>query len=163
MAIQIKKSKLHSLLHGNCRIHHNSFHKAVSQYSHVSIATTSTRTVATVVLLLLVLYNSGLTVFPLSQQYPLRPSFNHLYACMQMYSFYFCKFASHLFYFLSTHLLFLLYQPIQPSQKTFRTKRTLAKKQRQNRPLPQWIRLRTDNTIKYNAKRRHWRRTKLGL
>lgn len=51
----------------------------------------------------------------------------------------------------------------QPSQKTFRTKRTLAKKMRQNRPLPQWIRLRTDNTVKYNAKRRHWRRTKLGL
>ena len=47
--------------------------------------------------------------------------------------------------------------------KTFRTKRTLAKKQRQNRPLPQWIRLRTDNAVKYNAKRRHWRRTKLGL
>lgn len=51
----------------------------------------------------------------------------------------------------------------QPSQKTFRTKRTLAKKQRQNRPLPQWIRMRTDNTIQWNAKRRHWRRTKLGL
>lgn len=51
----------------------------------------------------------------------------------------------------------------KPSQKTFRTKRTLAKKQRQNRPLPQWIRLRTDETVKYNAKRRHWRRTKLGL
>lgn len=51
----------------------------------------------------------------------------------------------------------------QPSQKTFRTKRTLAKKQRQNRPLPHWIRLRTDNSIKWNAKRRHWRRTKLGL
>ncbi|KAG7350759.1 ribosomal L39 protein [Nitzschia inconspicua] len=50
-----------------------------------------------------------------------------------------------------------------PSQKTFRTKRTLAKKQRQNRPLPHWIRLRTDNSIKWNAKRRHWRRTKLGL
>eukprot|EP00978_Attheya_sp_CCMP212_P020538 scaffold58938_cov53-Attheya_sp.AAC.1 len=50
-----------------------------------------------------------------------------------------------------------------PSQKSFRTKRTLAKKMRQNRPLPQWIRLRTDNTVKYNAKRRHWRRTKLGL
>lgn len=52
---------------------------------------------------------------------------------------------------------------LQPSQKTFRTKRTLAKKQRQNRPLPHWIRLRTDNSIKWNAKRRHWRRTKLGL
>ncbi|RLN21016.1 hypothetical protein BBJ28_00017196, partial [Nothophytophthora sp. Chile5] len=35
-----------------------------------------------------------------------------------------------------------------PSHKTFRTKRILAKKQKQNRPIPQWIRLRTDNTIK---------------
>uniref|UniRef100_M4B7W1 60S ribosomal protein L39 n=1 Tax=Hyaloperonospora arabidopsidis (strain Emoy2) TaxID=559515 RepID=M4B7W1_HYAAE len=50
-----------------------------------------------------------------------------------------------------------------PSHKTFRTKRILAKKAKQNRPIPQWIRLRTDNTIKYNAKRRHWRRTKLGF
>mmetsp|Transcript_21276 Transcript_21276/g.52063 ORF Transcript_21276/g.52063 Transcript_21276/m.52063 type:complete len:92 (+) Transcript_21276:316-591(+) len=51
----------------------------------------------------------------------------------------------------------------QPSQKTLKVKRILAKKQRQNRPIPQWIRLRTGNTIRYNAKRRHWRRTKLGL
>lgn len=51
----------------------------------------------------------------------------------------------------------------QPSQKTFRTKRTLAKKQKQNRPIPYWTRLRTGNTIRYNAKRRHWRRTKLGI
>jgi ribosomal protein L39E len=28
--------------------------------------------------------------------------------------------------------------------------------QKQNRPIPQWIRLRTGNTIRYNAKRRHW-------
>jgi large subunit ribosomal protein L39e len=56
-----------------------------------------------------------------------------------------------------------LLQKKQPSQKTFRTKRTLAKAQKQNRPLPHWVRLRTDNTIKWNAKRRHWRRTKLGL
>jgi large subunit ribosomal protein L39e len=34
------------------------------------------------------------------------------------------------------------------SHKTFATKRTLAKKQKQNRPIPQWIRLRTDNKIK---------------
>lgn len=47
-----------------------------------------------------------------------------------------------------------------PSNKTFRTKIKLAKAAKQNRPIPQWIRLRTDNTIKYNAKRRHWRRTK---
>ena len=47
------------------------------------------------------------------------------------------------------------------ANKTFRVKRILAKKMRQNRPLPQWIRLRTGNTIRYNSKRRHWRRTKL--
>ncbi|TYZ65105.1 hypothetical protein PybrP1_006023 [[Pythium] brassicae (nom. inval.)] len=37
---------------------------------------------------------------------------------------------------------------VQPSHKTFRTKQILAKKQKQNRPIPQWIRLRTGNTIK---------------
>ncbi|URE02022.1 60S ribosomal protein [Musa troglodytarum] len=51
----------------------------------------------------------------------------------------------------------------QPSHKTFRIKKKLAKKMRQNRPIPHWIRMRTDNTIRYNAKRRHWRRTKLGF
>ena len=50
-----------------------------------------------------------------------------------------------------------------PSHKSLRTKTTLAKKARQNRPVPQWIRMRTGNTIRYNAKRRHWRRTKLGI
>ncbi|CBK20745.2 uncharacterized protein [Blastocystis hominis] len=50
-----------------------------------------------------------------------------------------------------------------PSQKSFRTKKILAKKMRQNRPLPQWFRLRTDTKIRYNAKRRHWKRTKLGI
>eukprot|EP00500_Bicosoecida_sp_ms1_P002508 CAMPEP_0203809508 /NCGR_PEP_ID=MMETSP0115-20131106/2325_1 /ASSEMBLY_ACC=CAM_ASM_000227 /TAXON_ID=33651 /ORGANISM="Bicosoecid sp, Strain ms1" /LENGTH=51 /DNA_ID=CAMNT_0050718243 /DNA_START=68 /DNA_END=223 /DNA_ORIENTATION=+ len=50
-----------------------------------------------------------------------------------------------------------------PSHKSLRTKVKLAKKAKQNRPIPQWIRLRTDNTIRYNAKRRHWRRTKLGI
>jgi large subunit ribosomal protein L39e len=50
-----------------------------------------------------------------------------------------------------------------PSHKSFKVKKILAKKQRQNRPIPQWIRLRTGNTIRYNAKRRHWRRTKLAL
>ncbi|CAE6487688.1 unnamed protein product [Rhizoctonia solani] len=52
---------------------------------------------------------------------------------------------------------------IAPSQKTFRTKRILAKASRQNRPLPQWFRLKTDSKIQYNAKRRHWRRTKLNI
>ncbi|KAI8922589.1 60S ribosomal protein L39-like protein [Powellomyces hirtus] len=51
----------------------------------------------------------------------------------------------------------------EPSNKSFKVKRILGKKQKQNRPIPNWIRLRTDNTIRYNAKRRHWRRTKLNL
>ncbi|KAF4124150.1 large subunit ribosomal protein L39e [Geosmithia morbida] len=59
-----------------------------------------------------------------------------------------------------------------PSHKTFRTKQKLAKAQKQNRPVPQWIRLRTGNTIRsvpfpflqiYNAKRRHWRKTRIGI
>ncbi|KAG8161748.1 hypothetical protein KVR01_008735 [Diaporthe batatas] len=49
------------------------------------------------------------------------------------------------------------------SHKSFRTKQKLAKAKKQNRPIPQWIRLRTDNTIRYNAKRRHWRKTRLGI
>lgn len=36
----------------------------------------------------------------------------------------------------------------QPSHKTFRIKKKLAKKMRQNRPIPHWIRMRTDNTIR---------------
>ncbi|CAH6786786.1 60S ribosomal protein L39-like [Cricetulus griseus] len=49
------------------------------------------------------------------------------------------------------------------SHKTFRIKRFLAKKQKQNRPIPQWIQMKTGNKIMYNSKKRHWRRTKLGL
>merc|ERR1712066_322096 len=49
------------------------------------------------------------------------------------------------------------------AHKTFIIKRILAKKQKQNRPIPQWVRMKTGNKIRYNAKRRHWRRTKLGL
>ena len=45
--------------------------------------------------------------------------------------------------------------------KTFRQKIKYGKKIKQNRPLPNWIRYRTDNKIRYNAARRHWRRTKL--
>ncbi|XP_034379589.1 large ribosomal subunit protein eL39-like [Arvicanthis niloticus] len=47
--------------------------------------------------------------------------------------------------------------------KTFRIKRFLAKKQKQNCPVPQWIWMKTGNEISYNAKRRHSKRTKLGL
>ncbi|KAH0652089.1 hypothetical protein KY289_029767 [Solanum tuberosum] len=35
-----------------------------------------------------------------------------------------------------------------PSHKSFMIKKKLAKKQRQNRPIPYWIRMRTDNTIR---------------
>eukprot|EP01007_Sphenomonas_quadrangularis_P001861 NODE_2975_length_513_cov_454.521552_g2532_i3.p1 GENE.NODE_2975_length_513_cov_454.521552_g2532_i3~~NODE_2975_length_513_cov_454.521552_g2532_i3.p1 ORF type:complete len:60 (+),score=11.16 NODE_2975_length_513_cov_454.521552_g2532_i3:33-212(+) len=45
--------------------------------------------------------------------------------------------------------------------KDFRVKIKHAKKQKQNRPIPYWIRFRTNNTIRYSMKRRHWRRTKL--
>uniref|UniRef100_A0A8C6AXE0 60S ribosomal protein L39-like n=1 Tax=Monodon monoceros TaxID=40151 RepID=A0A8C6AXE0_MONMO len=48
------------------------------------------------------------------------------------------------------------------SHKTFRIKRFLAKKQKQNRPIPQWIQMKTGNKIRASL-RRHWRRTKLGL
>ncbi|XP_057965283.1 large ribosomal subunit protein eL39-like [Malania oleifera] len=49
-----------------------------------------------------------------------------------------------------------------PSHKTFRIKKKLAKKMRQNWPIPHWIHMRTNNTIRYNAKRKQWRCTKLG-
>ncbi|KAM5279593.1 large ribosomal subunit protein eL39-like [Ctenodactylus gundi] len=48
------------------------------------------------------------------------------------------------------------------SYKTF-SKRFLAKKQKQNCRISQWIRMKTHNKIRYNSKRRHWRKTRLGL
>jgi large subunit ribosomal protein L39e len=61
------------------------------------------------------------------------------------------------------HFTLLILGLIMSSHKTFRIKQKLAKKLKQNRPIPQWIRMRTGNKIRYNAKRRHWRRTKLKL
>ena len=49
------------------------------------------------------------------------------------------------------------------SIKTFKLKMLLAKKMKTNRPLPQWFRMKSDTKIRYNAKRRHWRRTKLNF
>jgi large subunit ribosomal protein L39e len=49
------------------------------------------------------------------------------------------------------------------SLKTFRRKQKMGVMIKKNRALPNWIRYRTDNKIKYNAKRRHWRRTKIGF
>ncbi|KAG2199379.1 hypothetical protein INT47_001561 [Mucor saturninus] len=51
----------------------------------------------------------------------------------------------------------------QPSQKTFITKVKLGKAKKQNRPLPHWFRLKTDTKIRWNAKRRNWRHTKLNI
>ena len=42
-------------------------------------------------------------------------------------------------------------------------KKKYAKKNNQNKQVPYWIRLRTGSTIKWNNKRRHWRRTKLNF
>ncbi|KAH8547962.1 60S ribosomal protein L39-like protein [Umbelopsis sp. PMI_123] len=63
----------------------------------------------------------------------------------------------------SSQSSFLLFRTAMPSNKSFKTKRILGKAQKQNRPIPQWIRMRTGNTINWNAKRRHWRRTKLNI
>ncbi|XP_078005202.1 large ribosomal subunit protein eL39-like [Phascolarctos cinereus] len=49
------------------------------------------------------------------------------------------------------------------SHKTFRIKRFLTKKQKQNHPIPQQIQMKTGNKIRHYSKKRHWRRTKLGL
>ncbi|XP_076982792.1 large ribosomal subunit protein eL39-like [Tamandua tetradactyla] len=49
------------------------------------------------------------------------------------------------------------------SHKTFRIKQFLVNKQKQSLPIPHLIQIKTGSKIKYNSKRRHWRRTKLGL
>ncbi|XP_017810835.3 60S ribosomal protein L39-like [Papio anubis] len=75
----------------------------------------------------------------------------------------FKKQKSALFSFLCHRAVFLLPVLAMSSHRTFRIKRFLAKKQKQNRPIPQWIQMKNGNKIRYNSKRRHWRRTKLGL
>jgi len=47
--------------------------------------------------------------------------------------------------------------------ETSARKLLLAKKIKHNRPLPEWFRVKTDTKIRYNAKRRHCRRAKIGL
>ena len=49
------------------------------------------------------------------------------------------------------------------SHKTLRLKKKLGRKAKQNRPLPRWFAYKSDTDIRYNAKRRNWRRTKLGV
>ena len=49
------------------------------------------------------------------------------------------------------------------AHKSLRLKKKLGKAINSNKNMPNWFRQKTDNTIRYNHKRRHWRRTKLGL
>ena len=49
------------------------------------------------------------------------------------------------------------------SHKTFGIERFPARKQKSNRPIPQWIWMKTSHKIRNNSKRRHWRRSKPGL
>ena len=49
------------------------------------------------------------------------------------------------------------------SHRTFRINRFLAKKQKQNWPIPQWIRRKAGDKTRDNSKRRHRRRTQRGL
>ena len=53
--------------------------------------------------------------------------------------------------------------PQMTSHKTFRTKRILAKKIKQNRPMPQFYRHMTGIRHIANPMRRHWRRRKLNI
>ncbi|XP_066228815.1 large ribosomal subunit protein eL39-like [Saccopteryx leptura] len=48
--------------------------------------------------------------------------------------------------------------------KTFSIKRFQTKKEKQKHSIPQWIRMKNEGrNVRYNCKRRNWRRTKLGL
>ncbi|XP_054420726.1 60S ribosomal protein L39-like [Pteronotus mesoamericanus] len=49
------------------------------------------------------------------------------------------------------------------SHETFRIEQFLAKKQKQNWPIPQRVQMKTANKIRYSNKKRHRRKTKLGL
>jgi large subunit ribosomal protein L39e len=42
-------------------------------------------------------------------------------------------------------------------------KKKLGKEIKKNRPLPNWYRFKKNNKIKFNMKRRNWRKTKLKL
>jgi len=49
------------------------------------------------------------------------------------------------------------------AHKSLRIKKKLGKNIRNNRQMPNWYRLKSDTTMRYNMKRRHWRRTKLRI
>ncbi|KAJ2779498.1 60S ribosomal protein L39 [Coemansia javaensis] len=50
-----------------------------------------------------------------------------------------------------------------PSNKTFRVKRVLGKKTKQNRQMPAWFRAKGTVKRAYSFKRRNWRHSKIGL
>ncbi|XP_047421425.1 60S ribosomal protein L39-like [Sciurus carolinensis] len=56
--------------------------------------------------------------------------------------------------------VYLILFLVLSSHKTLRITRFLAKKQKQNHPIPQGVQMKAGNTIRYNSKRRHWRRAK---
>ena len=60
-------------------------------------------------------------------------------------------------------LLFIEEKDKMGSNKSLSKKTKIGVMIKKNRALPNWIRYRTDNKIRYNAKRRHWRRTKIGF
>lgn len=47
-------------------------------------------------------------------------------------------------------LTLALFPSLQPSNKTFKVKRLLGKKVKQNRPIPNWFRFKTDTDIRYD-------------
>ncbi|XP_077611839.1 large ribosomal subunit protein eL39-like [Crocuta crocuta] len=49
------------------------------------------------------------------------------------------------------------------SHKTFRIKLLLAKRQKQNGPIPQEIQMKIDHKLRYNSTKSHWTRSELGL
>ncbi|EAK87395.1 60S ribosomal protein L39, partial [Cryptosporidium parvum Iowa II] len=49
------------------------------------------------------------------------------------------------------------------ANKGFMLKKRLGKKMKQNRAVPHWFRMKNDTDIRYNVKKRHWLRTKLGM
>ena len=55
------------------------------------------------------------------------------------------------------------HERIQPSQKTLKIKTKLAKKAKQNRPIPYWFRLKTDNKIRCDLHRHLYTKVHLHL
>lgn len=49
------------------------------------------------------------------------------------------------------------------SSKNLELKKKLGKFKKKNRALPTWVRLKKDSNIRYNSKRRNWRKKKLKL